>query len=65
MLLFIVSENIYNEDIFKGGGNADGINLKDILMYNKNHTWEEVGQMQVARSVHVASVLEDVSNLCP
>ena len=26
--------------------------LKDILRYNKNHSWEVVGQMKVARADH-------------
>ena len=39
--------------------------LKDILRYNKNHTWEKVGQMKKERSYHAVAVLEDVSNLCP
>ena len=54
----IVSYNVYNDDIFKGGKSA----LKDILQYNTaSHTWEEVGQMKEARSLHAVAVLEDVS----
>ena len=40
-------------------------NLKDILMYNKNDTWEEVGKMKEAKGGHAVAVLEDVSQLCP
>ena len=39
--------------------------LSDILRYNKNHTWEEVGQMKEARFDHAVAILEDGSNLCP
>ena len=53
----------YNDDIFAGG--SDGNYLKDILRYNKNHTWEEVGQMKVERTYHAVAVLDDVSQLCP
>ena len=42
-----------------------GNSLKDILRYNKNHTWEEVGEMKEGRSDHAVAVLEDVSQLCP
>jgi len=49
--------------IFLFGG-YDGNSKKDILRYNKNHTWEEVGQMKKAKSKHAVAVLEDVSNLC-
>ena len=62
----IVYYNVYNDDIFAGGEYSDGNYLSDILRYNKNHTWEEVGQMMRAvRSWHAVGVLEDVSNLCP
>ena len=54
----------FNDDIFTGG-NENGNFLKDILRYNKNHTWEEVGQMKEARRYHAVAVLEDVSKLCP
>ena len=57
--------NVYNDDIFTGGQNNDGDNLKEILRYTKNHTWEEIGQMKVARYWHAVVVLEDVSHLCP
>ena len=59
----IVSDNVYNDHIFTGGYN--GNYLKNILRYNKNHTWEEVGQMKEARYKHAVVVLEDVSQLCP
>ena len=59
----IVSYNVYNDDIFAGG--YDRNYLKDILRYNKNHTWEEVGQMKEGRDHHAVAVLEDVSSLCP
>ena len=59
----ILSLHVDNNDIFTGG--YDGDFLKDILRYNKNHTWEEVGQMKEARSSHAVAVMEDVSNLCP
>ena len=61
MLFFIYI--IYNDDILAGGG-SDGNYLKDILRYNKNHNWEEVGQMKEARAGHALAVLED-SNICP
>jgi len=48
-----------------GGGFFDENPLSDILRYNKNHTWEEVGQMKEARRGHAVAVLEDVSQLCP
>ena len=54
--------NVYNDEIFVGGN--DGSDLKDILKYNKNHTWEEVGQMRKGRLLHAVGVLEDVSHLC-
>ena len=61
----IVSLHVDNGDIFTGGYDGDGDNfLKDILRYNKNHTWEEVGQMREARYNHALGVLEDVSQLC-
>jgi len=47
-----------------GGQDAEDNDLSDILRYNKNHTWEEVGQMKEARSGHAVAVL-DVSNICP
>ena len=56
-------EQLSNDDIFSGG--YDDVILKDILRYNKNHTWEEVGQMKEARQDHALGVLEDVSQLCP
>ena len=56
-------EQLSNDDIFSGG--YDDVILKDILRYNKNHTWEEVGQMKEARDGHSVAVLEDVSQLCP
>ena len=59
----IVSLHVDNGDIFTGG--IDGDYLKDILRYNKNHTWEDVGQMQEARKCHAVAVFEDVSQLCP
>ena len=59
----IISYNVYNDHIFTGG--HDGNYLKNILRYNKNHTWEEVGQMKEAREDHAVVVLEDVSQLCP
>ena len=58
-----VSYNVYNDHIFTGG--YDGNDLKNILRYNKNHTWENVGQMKEARGYHAVVVLEDVSQLCP
>ena len=73
--IFVFGENIlyyidiehliYNDDIFAGGRDFDDNPLKDILRYNKNHTWEEVGQMKVARQNHAVAVLEDVFKLCP
>ena len=60
----IVSYNVYNDDIFAGGVDNDENDLNDILRYNKNHTWEEVGQLKEARSWHAVAVMEDVSNLC-
>ena len=61
MLFFIY----VHDDILAGGG-SDRNYLKDILRYNKNHNWEEVGQMKDARVGHaVVAVLEDVPNLCP
>ena len=59
----IVNYNVYNDDIFTGGW--DGNYLKAILRFNKNHTWEEVGQMKNARDSHAVIRLEDVSHLCP
>ena len=53
----------YNDDIFAGG--SDGNYLKDILRYNKNHTWEEVCQMKKAGRTNVVAVMKDVSKLCP
>ena len=50
-------------DIFSGG--HDGKGLMDILSYNKNHTWEEVGKMKEARYFHAVGVVQDVSKLCP
>ena len=63
-ILFILILNI-EHDIFAGGYLGYPNYLKDILRYNKNHTWEEVGQMKEARYSHAAAVMEDVSNLCP
>ena len=52
--------------MFTGGMEKGGNPLSDILRYNnKNHTWEEVGQMKEARWGHAVAVLEDVSQLCP
>ena len=52
--------------MFTGGLDKDGNPLSDILRYNnKDHTWEEVGQMKEAREDHAVAVLEDVSHLCP
>ena len=59
----IASYNVYNDDIFAGGRDSGYNYLKDILRYNKNHTWE-VGQMKEARSFHAVGLLEDVSSLC-
>ena len=59
----ILSLHVDNGDIFTGGYD-DGV-LKDILRYNKNHTWEEVGKMKVGRTWNAVAVLEDVSQLCP
>ena len=57
---------LYNDDIFAGGyDRSDRNSLKKILRYNKNHTWEEVGDMKEARSNHAIRVLDDVSQLCP
>ena len=62
----ILSLHVDNGDIFTGGYDGDGDNyLKDILRYNKNQTWENVGQMQAARGYQAVAVLEDVSQLCP
>ena len=61
----IVTYNVYNDDIFKGG-KYGGSALKDILQYNTaSHTWEEVGQMKKARGFHAVALLDDVSQLCP
>ena len=38
--------------------------MKDILRYNKSHTWEEVGQMKKVRVYYAVAVLEDVSQIC-
>ena len=51
-----------NDDILTGGW--DGNYLKAILRFNKNHTWEEVGQMKKARVYYAVAVLEDVSQIC-
>ena len=51
--------------IFAGGEDNDDNSLKDILRYNKNHTWEKIGQMKDARRGHAVAVLDDVSHLCP
>merc|ERR1712038_1804198 len=51
-------------NIFVFGG-YDGNSLSDILRYNKNHTWEEVGQMKEGRRYHAVALVEDVANLCP
>jgi len=48
-------------DIFVFGGKNENY-LSDILRYNKDHTWEEVGQMKETRAWHAVAVLEDVSN---
>ena len=64
----IVSYNVYNDHIFTGGSDKGQYFrnvLKNILRYNKNHTWEEVGEMKEGRSDHAVAVLEDVSQLCP
>ena len=53
--------SVLNDDIFTGGEDNDRNCLKDILRYNKNHTWDEVGQMNEARHSHAVSELEDVS----
>ena len=56
----------FNDYIFTGGLAGWPNTLSDILRYNnKNHTWEEVGQMKEARAGYAAAVLEDVSHLCP
>ena len=37
-----------------------GVELKDILQYNKkNHTWEAVGMMKWGRCRHAVTVLQD------
>ena len=46
------------------GGSYNWAPTKDILRYNRNHTWEKVGQMKEARGYHAVGVLEDVSQLC-
>ena len=61
---FISLYVVDNGDIFTGGWDGN-IYPKDILRYNKNHTWEEVGQMKEARSIQAVEALEDVSQLCP
>ena len=71
--IFIFGENILYyinieveyliEDILTGG-RVKRQGLKDILRYNKNHTWENVGQMKEARYHQAVGVLEDVSQLC-
>ena len=64
--MFNINIEYLIEDIFTGG--RDKVRkqgLKDILRYNKNHTWEEVGEMKEGRSDHAVAVLEDVSQLCP
>ena len=58
--------SVLNDDLFTGGEDNDRNSLKDILRYNKNHTWEEVGKMKVGMGRWLAvAVLEDVSQLCP
>ena len=64
MLYYIDIEHIHNCNFLMFAGGYDVSNLKDILRYNKNHTWEEVGQMREARYNHALGVLEDVSQLC-
>ena len=61
--LYYIDIERLNDDIFAGGF-AENY-LSDILRYNKNHTWEEVGQMKEARKGHAVAGLEDVSRLCP
>ena len=63
-ILYYINIEYFIEDIFTGG-RVKRQGLKDILRYNKNHTWEEVGQMKKARRHHAVVVLEDVSQLCP
>ena len=63
---FLFDINIEHLIMFKitfSGGHG-GKRLKKILRYNKNHTWEDVGQMKEARNDHAVGVLEDVSQLC-
>ena len=55
--------SVKDDEIFSGGHARKKV--KDILRYNKDHTWEEVGQMKKARSYHAVTVLEDISHLCP
>ena len=62
---FIGSYNVYFENIFTGGEENDWNSHPDILRYNKNHIWEEVGNMTEARKSHAVVVMEDVSQLCP
>jgi len=57
--------SVQNNIFVFGGVDNDWESQSDILRYNKNHTWEEVGQMKKARYYHAVAVLEDVSNLCP
>lgn len=57
--------SVENNIFVFGGTDDDWKSLSDILRYNKNHTWEEVGQMKEARYYHAVAVMEDVSNLCP
>jgi len=57
--------SVENNIFVFGGTDDDWKSLSDILRYNKNHTWEEVGQMKEARRWHAVAVMEDVSNLCP
>ena len=56
-------------NIFTGGQGGEDVRfskMKNILQYNTlNHTWEEFGQMKVARHQHAAAVLMGVSQLCP
>lgn len=53
--------SVANTIFLFGGWNI----LDNILRYNKNHTWEEVGQMNEERTKIAVAVLEDVSQLCP
>ena len=64
-LFYIDMEHVIVTYCVSIAGGYDVSNLEDILSYNKNHTWEAVGQMKEARHNHALGVLEDVSQLCP